>query len=227
MKFFSRVSDIISANVSDMLDRAEDPEKMVKLLIVEMEEHIEKAREGLSKAIAGEKQLEASLKKNRQAAEDWQAKAEAAVNRNDDDLARKCLERKKDFEKVADSLQPQWETARRTSDALKADFRRLEEKVDDARRKRDALIARQLAAEAQKEVASIAPAMSKAHESFGKFDRMERKVEQMEAEAAAIGDLSDTTRDLENEVLNSERQAEGDVELAELKEKARLKKESS
>ena len=57
MKFFSRVSDIISANISDVLDRAEDPEKMVKLLIVEMEEHIEKAREGLSKAIAGEKQL--------------------------------------------------------------------------------------------------------------------------------------------------------------------------
>ena len=227
MKIFSRVSDIISANVSDLLDRAEDPEKMVKLLIVEMEEHIEKAREGLSKAIAGEKQLEGSLNKNRQAAADWHAKAEGAIERNDDELARKCLERKKDFEKVADSLQPQWETARRTSDALKSDFRRLEEKVEDARRKRDALIARQLAAEAQKEVASIAPAMAKAQQSFSKFDRMERKVEQMEAEAAAIVDLSDTKRELDREVAHSERQAEVTSELAALKKKAREKKEVS
>ena len=225
MRFFSRVSDIVSANVSDLLDRAEDPEKMVKLLIVEMEEHIEKAREGLAKAIAGEKQLEGTLKKNRDAAADWQSKAEAAIERGDDDLARKCLERKKEYEKIADSLQPQWEAARRTSDALKSDFRRLEEKVEDARRRRDALIARQLAAEAQKEVASIAPAMSKAHQSFAKFDRMERKVEQMEAEAAALVELSDTKRDLDKEVAHSERQAEVDAELAALKEKSRRKKE--
>ena len=225
MKIFSRVSDIISANVSDLLDRAEDPEKMVKLLIVEMEEHIEKAREGLAKAIAGEKQLEASLKKNRDAAADWQSKAEAAIERSDDDLARRCLERKKEFEKIADSMQPQWEAARRASDALKSDFRRLEERVDEARRKRDALIARKLAAEAQKEVATIAPAMSKAQQSFAKFDRMERKVEQMEAEAGALAELSDSRRELDKEVAQSERNAEVDAELAALKEKARRKKE--
>jgi phage shock protein A len=225
MKFFARVSDIISSNVNDLLDRAEDPEKMVKLLIVEMEEHIEKARESAAKAIAGEKLLEANLQKNREAAADWRAKAEAAIERGEDDLARKCLERKKDHEKIADSLQPQWEAARRTSDALKADFRRLEEKVDDARRRRDALIARQLAAQAQKEVASIAPAMSKAQQSFAKFDRMEQKVEQIEAEAQALVELSDTDRDLTKEVEHSLRQAEIDVEMAALKEQARRKKE--
>jgi len=225
MKIFSRVSDIISANVSDLLDRAEDPEKMVKLLIVEMEEYIDKAREGLAKAIAGEKQLEASLKKNRDAAADWQAKAEAAIERNDDELARRCLERKKEFERIADSMQPQWEAARRASDALKSDFRRLEERVEEARRKRDALIARKLAAEAQKQVATIAPAMSKAQQSFAKFDRMERKVEQIEAEAEALAELSDSRRELEREVAQSERNAEVDAELAALKEKARRKKE--
>ena len=225
MKFFARVSDIISSNVNDLLDRAEDPEKMVKLLIVEMEEHIEKARESAAKAIAGEKLLEANLQKNREAAADWQAKAEAAIERGEDDLARKCLERKKDHQKIADSLQPQWEAARRTSDALKADFRRLEEKVEDARRRRDALIARQLAAQAQKEVASIAPAMSKAQQSFAKFDRMERKVEQIEAEAQALVELSDTDRDLTKEVEHSLLQAEIDVEMAALKEPSRRKKD--
>ena len=227
MRIFSRVSDIISANVNDLLDHAEDPEKMVKLLIVEMEEHIETARGGLAKAIAGEKQLEANLRKNRDAAADWQSKAEAAIERSDDDLARRCLERKKEFEKVANSVQPQWEAAHRTSDALKSDFRRLEEKVEDARRKRDALIARQFAAEAQKQVASIAPALSKAQQSFSKFDRMERKVEQMEAEALALVELSDTKRELDMEVAQSQHKAEVDVELAALKEKARRKKEGS
>jgi phage shock protein A len=225
MKFFARVSDIISSNVNDLLDRAEDPEKMVKLLIVELEEHIERARESAAKAIAGEKLLEANLQKNREAAADWQAKAEAAIERGEDDLARKCLERKKDHEKIAESLQPQWEAARRTSDALKADFRKLEEKVEDARRRRDALIARQLAAQAQKEVASIAPAMSKAQQSFAKFDRMEQKVEQIEAEAQALVELSDTDQDLTKEVEHSLRQAEIDVEMAALKEQARRKKE--
>ena len=91
MSIFSRVSDIINANVSDMLDRAEDPEKMVKLLIYEMEEQIGKARQGVTKAIAGEKQLEANLNKNRTLAADWEGKAANAIGCGDEDLARKCL----------------------------------------------------------------------------------------------------------------------------------------
>ena len=94
MSIFSRVSDIINANVSDMLDRAEDPQKMVKMLIFEREEQIDTARHGIAKAIAGEKKLEANLNKQRQEAAEWLAKAESAVERGDDDLARKCLSRK-------------------------------------------------------------------------------------------------------------------------------------
>ena len=224
MGIFSRVSDIISANVNDLVDRAEDPAKMVKMLIVEMEEHLEHARDGVAKAIAGEKRLEGTLKKNRAEAEQWQAKAEAAVERSDEELARKCLSRKKEYEKIADSMQQQWETAHRASDILKDDYRRLEEKVEEARRRRDALIARQMAAEAQKEVASVAPAMSKAQRSFSKFDRMESKVEQIEAEALALAELSDHSSDLNREVEKSQRDAEVDAELAALKAKMQAKK---
>jgi phage shock protein A len=225
--FFARISDLLSANVNDLLDRAEDPEKMVKLLVVEMEEHVETARQGVTKAIAGEKQLETNLLKNRQEAEQWQAKAKAALDRGDEDLARKCLQRKKDFERIADSLMPQWEGARKASDALKADFRRLEEKLEEARRKRDVLIARKLAAEAQKEVAGVAPAISKAQRSFSKFDRMESKIEQMEAEAKAILELSTEHTDLGREVENRQREAEVDDELAALKAEIRKSKESN
>jgi len=79
MNIFSRVSDIVEANINDLLDRAEDPEKMVKMLIIEMEEHLDKAREGLVKTIASEKNLEANLKRNREAVDQWEAKAESAL----------------------------------------------------------------------------------------------------------------------------------------------------
>lgn len=227
MGFFSRLSDIMSANINDLLDRAEDPEKMIKLLIIEMEEHLGDAREGVVKALAGEKRLEANLNKNRSAAEEWEAKAEAAIERSDDELARKCLSRKKEYEKIAESMQQQWETAHHASEVLKEDYQRLEEKVDEARRKRDSLIARQALAEAQKEVAGTAPAMEKAQRSFSKFDRMESKIEQMEAEAVAMAELTDTSRALDREVEKSERDAEVDAELAALKEKARKKQEGN
>ena len=225
MSFFSRVSDIINANVSDMLDRAEDPEKMVKMLIFEMEEQIGTAREGVAKAIAGEKKLEVNLKKNRSEAEAWHSKAEAAIGRGDDDLARKCLARKKDHEKIADSLQPQWERARQTSDSLKSDLRRIEEKLEEAIRRRDSLVARQMAAEAQKEVQSVAPSMNRAQRSFAKFDRMERRVEDMEAEAAAMVELSDMSVELDREVEQKQQDAEVELELAALKKKAEAKQD--
>jgi phage shock protein A len=221
VSIFTRVSDIINANVSDMLDRAEDPEKMVKMLIFEMEEQIATAREGVAKAIAGEKKLEANLQKNRSSADEWFAKAEAAVARDDEQLARKCLARKKEHERIADSLQPQWESARRTSDVLKSDLRRMEEKLDEAIRRRDSLIARQMAAEAQREVQGVAPTINRVQRSFDKFDRMERKVEGMEAEAAAYAELSEYSTDLDREVERSQRDAEVEIELTMLKQKAK------
>ncbi len=223
MSFFSRVSDIINANVSDLLDRAEDPEKMVKMLIFEMEEQIETAREGVAKAIAGEKKLEINLTKNRSGATDWHAKAESAIQRGDEDLARKCLARKKEHERIADSLQPQWERTRQTSDSLKSDLRRMEEKLDEAIRRRDSLVARQMAAEAQREVQSVAPSLNRAQRSFAKFDRMERRVEDMEAEAAAVSELSDMSSELDREVEQKQKDAEVELELAALKKQVASK----
>ncbi|MCR9296283.1 MAG: PspA/IM30 family protein [bacterium] len=227
MGIFSRVSDIINANVSDMLDRAEDPEKMVKLLIYEMEEQIGKAREGVTKAVAGEKQLEANLNKNRTLAAEWEGKAGNALEHGDEDLARKCLARKKEHERIADQLQPQWEKARQTSDVLRSDLRRLEEKLEEAIRRRDSLIARQMAAEAQKEVQGIAPAFDKLERSFSKFDRMERKVESMEAEAAAVAAVSGLHRELDKEYEQALKEAEVDSELAALKLKMQKKSEDA
>lgn len=226
MSLFTRVSDIINANVSDMLDRAEDPEKMIKMLIFEMEEQIGLARDGVTKAIAGEKKLEVNLAKNRSQSDAWHKKAETAIQQADEDLARTCLARKKEHERIADSLQPQWERARQTSDSLKSDLRRLEERLDEAIRRRDGLVARQMAAEAQKEVQSIAPSFDRANRSFAKFDRMERRVEDMEAEAAAVSELSNLTEDPQREVDLKLQDAAVELELAVLKKQAASKAEA-
>jgi phage shock protein A len=219
MSIFSRVSDIINANVNDLLDRAEDPEKMVKMLIFEMEEQIEIAREGVAKAIAGEKKLESNLTKNRDEAEGWSKKAEAAMTRGDETLARQCLSRKVEHAGIAESLRPQWERARKTSDVLKSDLRRMEEKLEETIRRRDSLIARQMAAEAQKQVQSVTPSLHRAQRSLAKFDRMERRVEDMEAEAAAMAELSEMSTELDRSVENKQREADIELELAALKSK--------
>lgn len=223
MNIFSRVSDIINANISDLLDRAEDPGKMVKMLIFEMQEQLGLAREGVAKAIAGEKKLAANLAKNREEAASWHARAEAAIGHGNEDLARKCLARKKDFEAIADSLQPQWQRARQTSDSLKADLRRIEEKLSEAIRRRDSLMARQMAAEAQQEMQRIAPTMTRVQNSFDKFARMERRIEDMEADAAALEELADISSDLGREVEQETKSAEVELELASLKMKVASK----
>ena len=223
MSVLGRVSDIVNANINDILDRCEDPEKMIKLLVQEMDEHIEKAREALGKALAGEKRLKADLEKQRAEAAEWQAKAEAAIGSGNDDSARKCLLRKKEHESAAEALAVQWETARKTSEALKADFHRLQQKADEARRKRDTLIARKMAAEAQQQMATLGPSMSRVQRSFSKFDQMERKIESLEAEAQAMAELSYPEDDLQEGLERQGREQAVDSELAALKARLGLK----
>jgi phage shock protein A len=217
MGIFARANDILSANLNDLLDRCEDPEKMIKLLIQEMDEHVERAHEALAKALAGEKRLDAEVKKNRAAAAEWQAKAEASIGRGDERLARECLLRKKEHEGAAATLEEQWEVARKTGEALKADYQRLQRKADEARRRRDTLVARQMAAEAQKQMATLGPSMSRAQRSFSKFDQMERKIEAMESEAQALAELSRPDDDLDGQLARLEREASVDAELEALK----------
>jgi phage shock protein A len=223
MGVLSRVGDLFNANINDILDRCEDPEKMIKLLVEEMDQHITKAREALGKALAGEKRLEADLKRQRAAAAEWQAKAESALAGSNDDAARKCLLRKKEHESSADAMTVQWDSARKTTEALKADFQRLQQKAEEARRKRDTLIARKMAAEAQQHMATLGPSTSRVQRSFSKFDQMERKIESLEAEAQAMAELSYPADELHEDLERETREQAVDSELAALKAQMGLK----
>ncbi len=128
---FKRISDVISANLNDLIDRVEDPERMIKQIIREMEENISKAKEGVIEAIASEKQLQKDLEQHRRQSAEWQKKAEEALQGNKEELARAALIRKKEHDNIIKALEPSWEAAKNTSERLKTQLHALEAKLEE------------------------------------------------------------------------------------------------
>ena len=143
---FKRISDVLTANLNDLVDRVEDPERMIKQLIREMEENINSAREGVIDALASEKQLAKELDNQRRQSDEWYNRARRAMENGNETLAREALLRKKEHDDLASNLQGSWQSAKRTSERLKAQLRALEGKLEEARLKKGSLVARQRAA---------------------------------------------------------------------------------
>jgi phage shock protein A len=215
MGIFNRVSDIFKANVNDTLDKAEDPEKMLKQMVLEMEEAVNKATLAVGNAIANEKSLERKLLKAREETENWYQKAMQAVNANRDDLAKAALEKKALYERNARDLEPTHAQAKDTAQKMRQQLDALKAKLDEARTRQNTLIARSQAAKAQKQLSQAFSGVGS--DAFGKFDKFEQKVEQLESQAEAFQQLSgvDTSLDEQFRQLGS---ASADSELAALKQ---------
>jgi phage shock protein A len=216
---FKRINDVISANINDLIDRVEDPERMIKQIIREMEENISKAKEGVVDSIASEKQLQKELESNQKQSAEWLAKAETALLNNNEELARSALARKKEHDNITKVLEPSWESARNTSEKLKAQLKALEAKLEEARRKRSSLVARQHAAEARQQMDKTLSNFEAGIKAQSKFQRMEDRVTEMEARTEAIEELRDDRTQLEKDFLDMEIHAEIDDELQKLKQK--------
>lgn len=200
MGIFSRVSDVIKANINDLLDKAEDPEKMIKQMVLEMEESVNKATLSVAQSIANEKQLQRRLDNEKSNVDEWQAKAEQAIKANRDDLAKAALEKRVVAQKNVDDLMPVVQSAKITAEKLKTQLDQLKKKLDEARSRQNTLIARSNAAKAEKQ---LNQAMSgTGSDAFSKFDKFENKVEQMEAEAEAFGEINSADKTLEEEFAN-------------------------
>jgi len=217
MSIFSRFNDIINSNLNDLLDRIEDPERMIKQIIREMEENIARCRDDVIGAIASEKQLLRELEQHRQHAEDWQAKAEQAMLAGREDLARTALARKKEFARIIDNLEPAWGSARNTSERLKEQLRKLEDKLEEAKRKRTTLTVRQRAAEARQKMDGTLRHFENGLDTQKRFDRMEDRVSEIEARADAAAELDRNASVLEKEFLKLEVDNEVEAELAALR----------
>lgn len=224
MGVFKRISDIISANLNDLTEGFEDPEQMLKQAIREMEETIADVTNQTAKAMANEKTLARELERNRTQRQQWQSRAEKAIEEGNDDLARKALTRKNEHEKLVAALEDQLKSAEEASASLRCQLAAMKAKLAEAKRNLATLSARQRAAAFRRKIETqTACAACEIDESaFAKFDRMKAKVEQAEAEAAAMAELRGLEPGAgETDVDVSEEDVDIAAELADLKRKLR------
>lgn len=200
MGLFKRISDIISANLNEMTEGFEDPEKMLKQAIREMEESIYDATQETAKVLANEKLLARELASNEQQAKDWQRKAEQAVSAGDDNLARKALSRKQEHQKLVTALQDQLTSAQDASKSLRHQLEGMQAKLSEAKRNLSTLSARNRAAEFKKKMNTPATELDfgGADDAFAKFERLREKVERAEAEADALAELRGNKHNVED-----------------------------
>ena len=224
MGVFKRISDIVSANLNDMTEGIEDPERMLRQAVREMEETIAEVTNQTAKAMANETTLSRELERNRVQQQQWQARAEKAVEEGSEDLARKALTRKNEHEKLVAALKDQLEAAQEASGSLRCQLAAMKAKMAEGRRNLATLSARKRAADFRKKMETqVAGASPEVDDSaFAKFARMKAKVEQAAAEAAAMAELRGMDADgtvADVEALDED--LDVSAELAELKRKLR------
>ena len=219
---FARINDILKSNINEMLDRAEEPDKMIRQMVRDMEEAVGKATASVGTAVANHKRLERQFNDKQSQVAEWQRKAERAVEAGEDVLARRALERKAVFAKAAEDLAPAVEESRQTAEQLREQLRELKTKLEEARTRQGTLIARHQAAQARKRLAQSISGLGQ--DAFSSFERFEQKVEESEAEAAAHVEISGEMEDVEKEIRQIEVDHSVDDELKALKDKMKKDK---
>jgi phage shock protein A len=225
MGIFSRIKTLVSSNVNDIISKAEKPEKMLNQLIIEMNDQLIESKRAVAMAIADEKKLERERDNQQAQAQDWERKAMLAVQAGKDDLAKEALLRKQEYDNAAGEYQKQWEAQKNSVDKLKESLRELQNKIEEAQRKKNLLIARAKRAEAQQKIQNTVSSVSGNRTAFDAFDRMAAKVDQLEAQADAAQELEDLSADASLEKKFRELEKSGssaDLMLLELKEKMRV-----
>ena len=203
MGIFSRFTDIVNSNINAILDKAEEPEKLVRLMIQEMEDTLVEVRSTAARAIADKKEISRSLSALEQEARDWQAKAELALDKERDDLARAALVEKSRAQAAAEALQAQHKAIGDGLEKLNDDIVRLEEKLVDAKTRQQAIFARHQTASRRLEVRKRLHS-HKIDDAMVRFDQFERRIDDLEAhvESYDLGkkkDLKDEFSELESE----------------------------
>jgi len=214
MGIMDRLSTLVRANVNDLLDRAEDPEKMIDQILRDMESNIGQARQQVASMIAQEKELEADYNETSKLGTEWGAKAQRAVGAGKDDLAREALRRKRDNEQNAAVYQQQLAVQEQTVSKLKDQLRQLEAKYQATMSQRDTLLARARRARAQQQVAQSLSTFSPM-DPTADLDRMERKIRGTEAKAAAAVEMGDESYEAQFQELDYDMDIE--AELSRLK----------
>ena len=217
MGIFSRFTDIVNSNINALLDKAEDPEKMVRLIIQEMEDTLVEVRSASAKTLANKKEIVNQIAKYESDASDWEAKAELALSKDREDLARAALQEKKKSAEAAEALSKELAIVDEQISKLQDEIGQLQEKLADAKSRQKAIIMRQKTASSRLEEKKTLDS-TKVDNAMGRFEQYERKIDDLESQVEAY-DLGKKT--LQDEFAELEASDKVEDELAALKAKVK------
>ncbi len=190
MGIFARLATLIKSNLNDLISSSEDPEKMLNQVVLDMANQLIEAKKQVAVSIADEKRLAKQAEQEAANAAEWERRAMLAIKAGDDVLAKEALGRKKEHDQLATTLKDQWQKQKQAVDQLKTALKLLNAKIEEAKRKKNVLIARKKRAEAQKAIQETMSGLQNAS-AFETFDRMSQKIDQIEAEAEATTELAE------------------------------------
>jgi len=214
MGLFDRVSRLVRANINDAVSKAEDPEKILEQAIIDMQEDLVQLRQAVATAIASQKRSQQQYQQAQTEADNWQRRAQLALQKGDENLAREALSRKKVQTESATAMKNQLDQQAGTVDTLKRNLIALEGKISEAKTKKDMLKARAGAAKANEQLQKAVGNMGTGS-AMSAFEKMEEKVLQMEAKSQAAAELAGA--DLESQFSMLESGSNVDDELAAMK----------
>jgi phage shock protein A len=212
MGIFERIRRLFRANMNNALRRAEDPEKMLTQLLDDMNRQLIESKRNVAAAIADEKRLERQVEAQRNNAAEWERKAIVALRAGQEDLARQALIQKQKEDAHAEQMAQQWEKQHAAVENLKTALRGLQQKIDDAQRRKNLLVARAKRAEAQRKIQEIVTGLGDSS-AFDAFDEMAQRVDQIEAENEALEQLDNVQQeqDLEAKIAALEQPDPNDM----------------
>ncbi|MCL1475969.1 PspA/IM30 family protein [Argonema antarcticum] len=216
MGLIDRILRVIRANISNLIGEAEDPEKILEQTVQDMQEDLIQLRQAVAGAIATKKRTERDVSNAQSNAASWYSRAQLALQKGDDNLAREALNRRKSYQETASAMQAQLETQNTVINKLKQDLKTLESKIAEAKTKKDLYIARARSAQASQKLNEMMGQFNPSG-SVSAFERMEEKVLQLEAQSEALAQLG--ADDLEKKFAALEGGSEIDRELEAMKAK--------
>src|SRR5882757_5457736 len=223
MGIFDRFASLLRSNINDLISRAEDPEKMLTQILIDMRGQLAKAKQQVATAIADEKRLRDQADAEFRQSQDWEQKAMLAIKEGRDDLAKQALMRQGEHMSAGQQLESTWEQHRSETEKLKNSLRDLNDKIEEAKRKKNLLIARQRRAQAQQRIAETMSSLSE-KSAFEAFARMEERIETNERQIRAHAEIEEefTGDTLQRDFKQLEKGAVGvsvDNQLLALKQK--------
>ncbi|MCT7979156.1 PspA/IM30 family protein [Laspinema olomoucense] len=214
MGLFDRIMRVIRANINSLINKAEDPEKILEQTMIEMQGDLTQLRQAVAVAIATQKRTERQYSQAQSTADEWYRRAQLALQKGDDNLAREALTRRKSYQDTATSMKAQIDQQTRVVEQLKQNMRALEGKIVEARTKKDLYIARARSAQASERLNEMLGNVGTGN-AMAAFERMEEKVMQLEARSEAVASLGGD--DLEKKFASLESGGDVNEELTALK----------